>query len=120
MTRSPFAGYPIAVRYVDPRTLKLAKGAILFISDDKIHDFEQVQKFERRALEIFEEKCGQLFTCWNRWSDNCAALFKSKKSLGRLMLGTPPQRTARLLGTFWRPMRPKMRVIPLEDFVKML
>ena len=80
-----FAGYPIAVRYKDPITMQLAKGAILFISEDKIHDFEQVEKFERRALEICEEKCGQHILCWNRWSDNCAAQFKSKNTLGKLV-----------------------------------
>ena len=79
-----FAGYPIAVRYVDPYKLELAKGAIVFISEDKSHDFQQVEKFEERALKICEEKCGQKFFHWNRWSDNCAAQFKSKMTIGKL------------------------------------
>ena len=122
-----FAGYPIAVRYMDPGTLKLAKGAILFISVDKSHDFEQVEMFERRALEICQEKCGQVITCWNRWSDNCASQFKSKNTLGRLvqarqkvlLMVETSLRIARYPGTFLRPMRPKMNLIPLEDSVKL-
>ena len=43
-----FAGYPVAVRYLDPRSLKPAKGALLFISEDKKHDFEQVEVLKRR------------------------------------------------------------------------
>ena len=35
--------------------MELAKGAILFIYQDKFHDFEQVERFERGALEISEE-----------------------------------------------------------------
>ena len=80
-----FAGYPIAVRYLDTSTLKLAKGAILFISEDKKHDYEQVEVFEKRAVEICEENCGQFFLNWNRWSDNCSGQFKSRKTLGKLV-----------------------------------
>ena len=80
-----FAGYPIAVRYVNPSTLEVAKGAIIFISEDKIHDFMQVERFEAMALQICEEKCGQFIFCWNRWSDNCAAQFKSRNTIGKLV-----------------------------------
>ena len=80
-----FAGYPIAVRFIDPATLKLAKGAILFISVDKKHDFEQVEIFEKRAVEICELNCGQDFLNWNRWSDNCSGQFKSRKTVGKLV-----------------------------------
>ena len=80
-----YAGYPIAVRFRDPSTMEPAKAAILFISDDKKHDYEQVEKFERRAMEICEEKCGQFFQNWNRWSDNCAGQFKSRKTLGKFV-----------------------------------
>ena len=55
-----FAGFPIAVRYRDPVSMELAKAAIVFISEDKRHDYEQVEVFERRALELCEEKCGQV------------------------------------------------------------
>ena len=34
-----FAGYPIAVRYLDTSTLEVAKGAKVFISDDKSHEY---------------------------------------------------------------------------------
>ena len=80
-----FAGYPIAVRYMSPLTLKPAKGAILFISEDKKHDFEQVEMFEKRTVEICEEKCGQVIQHWNRWSDNCSGQFKSRKTMGKLI-----------------------------------
>ena len=79
-----FAGYPIAVRYMDPRTLEPAKGAILFVSEDKKHDFEQVAVMEHRAVEICEENCGQFFNNWNRWSDNCSGQFKSRKTIPML------------------------------------
>ena len=36
-----FAGYPVAVRYIDPSTMKPAKAAIVFISEDKKHDYHQ-------------------------------------------------------------------------------
>ena len=79
-----FAGYPVAVRYFDPSKQEVAKGAIIFISEDKQHDFEQLEKFEARVIEICEQKCGQVILNWNRWSDNCAAQFKSKKTIGKL------------------------------------
>ena len=88
-----YAGYPVAVRYRDPITLKPAKGAILFVSVDKKHDFEQVEVFERRSLEICEQNCGQFFENWNRWSDNCSGQFKSRKTLGKLV-----QASANVLG----------------------
>ena len=80
-----FAGFPIAARFIDPDTLKPAKAAILFVSEDKKHDYEQVEMFEKRALEILNDKCGQFFVNWNRWSDNCAGQFKSRKTMGKLV-----------------------------------
>ena len=79
-----FAGYPVAVRFFDRSKQEVAKGAIIFISEDKQHDFEQVEKFEARVIEICEQKCEQVILNWNRWSDNCAAQFKSKKTIGKL------------------------------------
>ena len=46
-----YAGFPVAVRYIDPATLNPAKAAILFISSDKKHDFEQVEVFEKRVVK---------------------------------------------------------------------
>ena len=80
-----FAGFPIAVRFRDPDSLELAKGAIVFISEDKRHCYEQVEKFEKRALEICEQECGQVFKNWTRWSDNCSGQFKSRKTLGKFV-----------------------------------
>ena len=79
-----FDGYPIAVRFMDPETFTPAKAAVLFVSEDKKHDYEQVEMFEKRLVEILTEKCRQDFKNWNRWSDNCTSQFKSKKTLGKL------------------------------------
>ena len=65
-----FASFLIAIRYRKPDSLELAKAAIVFISEDKKHCYEQVEKFEKRALEICEKKCGQRFKNWTRWSDS--------------------------------------------------
>ena len=62
-----FAGYPVAVRYIDPSTLNPAKAAILFVSEDKRHDYQQVEVFEKKVVEICEAKCGQILLNWNRW-----------------------------------------------------
>ena len=49
-----FTRYPVAVRFFDRSSSKqeVATGAIIFISEDKQHDFEQVEKFEARVIEI--------------------------------------------------------------------
>ena len=44
-----FAGYPVAVRYIDPSTLNPAKAAIFFVSEDKWHDYQQVEVFEKKS-----------------------------------------------------------------------
>ena len=80
-----YAGFPVAVRYRNPVTLTPEKGAILFITSDMKHDYEQVEVFEKRVVDICEEKSGQLFQNWTRWSDNCAGQFKSRFTLGRLV-----------------------------------
>ena len=46
-----FAGYPVAVRYIDPSTMKPAKAAAVFISEDKKHDYQQVEVFEKRLRD---------------------------------------------------------------------
>ena len=49
------AMYPICIEYLDDNGV-LIKGAITFISDDKDHCHQQVQKFEERMMEILQEK----------------------------------------------------------------
>ena len=61
-----YAGYPVAVRFKDPSTNLPAKGAILFVSTDTKHDYEQVEVFEKRTLDICKEKYGQQFSNLNR------------------------------------------------------
>ena len=36
-------------------------------------------------MSICEEKCGQFFLNWNRWSDNCSGQFKSRNTLGKFV-----------------------------------
>ena len=45
-----FAGYPVAVRYVDPTTFKMSKAAIIFVSDDMKHDYQQGAVHKYRLL----------------------------------------------------------------------
>ena len=45
--KTQYALYPIALRFVDPETGQARKAAIIFISDDLRHDYQQVQKMER-------------------------------------------------------------------------
>ena len=88
-----YAGFPVAVRYIDPATLNPAKAAILFISSEKKHDFEQVEVFEKRVVEICDQNCGQYIDNWTWWSDNCSGQFKSRKTLGQLV-----QASSKVLG----------------------
>ena len=71
-----FALYPVCVEYtVDG---KLRKGAIAFISEDKLHDHQQVKKFEERMHTIIQEKLGRRFKNWGRFTDGCGSQFKSR------------------------------------------
>ena len=54
------AMYPICVEYIDDQD-QLAKGAITLLSDDTNHSNQQVQNFEKRAVEIIKEKLNRSF-----------------------------------------------------------
>lgn len=54
------------------------KGAIVFISDDKLHDFQQVSRFEERMFQILRDKVPHQIHHWQRWSDGCGHQFRSR------------------------------------------
>ena len=64
------AMYPICLEYND-ETGKLCKGAVTFISDDKDHSHQQVQKFEERMFEIVRQKLQRPINSWSRFSNGC-------------------------------------------------
>ena len=76
------AVYPICVEFMDLNS-SLKKGAIVFISSDKRHDFQQVAKFEKQMFQIVREKCP--INNWLRFSDACASQFRSRKVNAKLL-----------------------------------
>ena len=55
-----------------------------FLSDDRTHDWEQVEVMERRAMEIHKEEFGLQPRFWHRVTDGCQGEFKSLKTTLRL------------------------------------
>ena len=53
-------------------------GGIIFISDDKKHDMQQVHAFERRMFEILCSKIPHEINYWQRWADGCSGQFRSQ------------------------------------------
>ena len=49
--------YPICLEYLDEQGTLKRGGAIVFVSDDKRHDYQQVCKFEKRMFEIARTHC---------------------------------------------------------------
>ena len=76
--------YPICIEYIGDDGL-LKKGAISFISDDKLHDHQQARDFERRMFEIVREKLGRPILNWKRFSDGCDGQFRSRFTVADLM-----------------------------------
>ena len=72
------AVYPICMEFKTTEDGPVHKGAITFISDDKIHGHQQVKAFENRMFEMVRNDFGLNVTHWQRWSDGCRAQFKSK------------------------------------------
>ena len=70
------AMYPIGVEYKVQGVLK--KGGIIFISDDKKHDMQQVKAFEKRMFEIARGVIPHPINHWQRWSDGCSSQFRSE------------------------------------------
>ena len=69
--------YPICVEFLNTDG-QLCKGAIAFLSEDKKHDHQQVEQFEKRAFNIIREKVGRPINHWKRFSDGCAGQFRSR------------------------------------------
>ena len=71
------AVYPICVEYRNANG-DLRKGVITFISDDKLHDLQQVRAFEKRMFDMLRNDLKLTINHWQRWSDGCSAQFKSQ------------------------------------------
>ena len=80
--KKTFALYPVCVEYVQDGKLK--KGAVAFVTSDKKHDHQQVQKFEERLFEIMREKIRAGIINWFRFSDGCNSQFKSRHCIADL------------------------------------
>ena len=70
------AMYPICVEFKN-QDGSISKGAITFLSDDKDHSNQQVQKFEERMFHIVRDKLQRPISNWARFTDGCGAQFKS-------------------------------------------
>ena len=55
----------------------MKKGTITFVSDDLLHDHQQVKRMQKRAVSIVSEKTGITFTKFVQFSDSCGAQYKS-------------------------------------------
>ena len=69
--------YPLCVEYLDHDS-HLYKGGIIFLSEDKIHDHQQVESFEEHAFEIFKKYIPPQIKSWKRFSDGCGSQFGLK------------------------------------------
>ena len=69
--------FPICVEFVNSKG-ELCKGAIAFLSEDKVHDHQQAKMFEIRAFEVIREKINQPIYNWKQFSDGCAGQFRSR------------------------------------------
>ena len=74
--KTTVALYPIAVEYKVNRMLH--KGAIVFLSDDKLHDFQQMSAFEQRMFQILRAEIPHEINHWERWIDGCGHEFRSR------------------------------------------
>ena len=70
------AMYPLCVEYLNNEG-ELCKGGIVFISEDKLHDHQQIEAFEKKAFEIIAQHIPYEITDWKRFSDGCGAQFWS-------------------------------------------
>ena len=85
------AMYPLCVEYLNDEGT-LCKGGIVFLSEDKLHDHQQIEEFEKKAFEILSQHIPYQIKNWKRFSDGCGAqfwsgyvianLFKMKDELG--------------------------------------
>ena len=85
------AMYPLCVEYLNNEGT-LCKGGIVFLSEDKLHDHQQIEEIENKAFEIMKNHVPYEIKNWKRFSDDCGAqfwsgyvianLFKMKDELG--------------------------------------
>ena len=75
--KQTIAIYPLCVKYIDDDRI-LCKGGIVFMSEDKNHDYQQVEAFEARAFEIFREKIRPNIKHRKRFSNGCGSQFWSR------------------------------------------
>ena len=81
--KTTVALYPIVLEYkIDDA---IYKSAIAFLSDDKLHDMQQVSEFEKRMFEILRSKIPNKIENWERWSDGCGHEFRSRFCNAELM-----------------------------------
>ena len=78
------ACFPVHTEFKVSETNPVEYGAICFISDDMSHDYEQVEKMERRMIEIHNEKLDMEIRYWTRTTDGCQGEFKSQKTVKKL------------------------------------
>ena len=74
-----YALYPICVEYLEDGIMK--KSAVTFISSDKKHDHEQIQKFHQCLFETISENVYPGIKNWACFSNDCSAQFKSQHCL---------------------------------------
>ena len=78
------ACYPVMIKFKLEENGLTLKGGLFFITEDNKHDYHQVEKFESRIFDFMQEKYGVRPEVWTRWSDQCAAQFKSQYTLRKL------------------------------------
>ena len=81
--KTTVALYPCVVEYKVDGVLH--KGAIVFLSDDKVHDMQQVSAFEMRMFKILRAKIPHDVFNWQRWSDGAGHEFRSQFCNAELM-----------------------------------
>ena len=64
--KTSVAMYPLCVEYLDEEGL-LCKGGVVFLSEDKLHDHQQVEAFEVEAFEVFKQFIPYTVTSWKRF-----------------------------------------------------
>ena len=78
------ACYPVIIKFQLPGEEKSRKGGIAFLSEDRKHDFQQIEVFERQVFQYLREKYNIDPKIWHRWTDQCAAQYKSQFTVEKL------------------------------------
>ena len=77
--------FPLVAYWREQGKEAVSKATITFVSDDLLHDHQQVGRMEARAVEILMDKTGLKFHTLFRFSDGCGAQFKSRFSTADLV-----------------------------------